>query len=82
MDANLTDDEKLAELKKWWGENGGSIITGVVLGLAVLFGGKAWFAYQERNAETASNIYTTLMTAMEGGNNQVVTERAGMLLTD
>jgi len=82
MDANLTDDEKLAEVKKWWGENGGSIITGVVLGLAVLFGGKAWFAYQERNAETASNIYTTLMTAMEGGNNQVVTERAGMLLSD
>ena len=82
MDANLTDDEKLAELKKWWGENGGSIITGVVLGLAVLFGSKAWFAYQERNAETASNIYTTLMTAMEGGDNQVVTERAGMLLSD
>ena len=82
MDANLTDEEKLAELKKWWGENGGSIITGVVLGLAVLFGGKAWFAYQERNATTASNIYTTLMTALEGGNNQVVTERAGLLLTD
>ena len=82
MDANLTDDEKLAELKKWWGENGGSIITGVVLGLAVLFGSKAWFAYQERNAETASNIYTTLMTAMEGGDNQVVTERAGMLVAD
>ena len=82
MDANLTDDEKLAELKKWWGENGGSIITGIVLGLAVLFGSKAWFAYQERNAETASNIYTTLMTAMESGDNQVVTERAGMLLSD
>lgn len=82
MDANLTDEEKLAEVKKWWGENGGSIITGVVLGLAVLFGSKAWFAYQERNAETASNIYTTLMTAMEGGDNQVVNERAGMLLSD
>ncbi len=82
MDANLTDDEKLAELKKWWSENGGSIITGVVLGLAMLFGSKAWFAYHERNAETASNIYTTLMTAMEGGDNQLLTERAGMLISD
>jgi predicted negative regulator of RcsB-dependent stress response len=82
MDAHLTDDEKLAEVKKWWGENGGSIITGVVLGLAVLFGGKAWFAYQERNAETASNIYTTLMTALEGGDEQVVNERAAMLISD
>ena len=82
MDANLTDDEKLAEVKKWWGENGGSIITGVVLGLAVLFGGKAWFAYQERKAETASNIYTTLMVALERGDQQVVTEKAGMLVSD
>lgn len=82
MDANLTDDEKLAEVKKWWGENGGSIITGVVLGLAVLFGGKAWFAYQERNAETASNIYTLLMTAQESGNDQLLAEKAGVLIAD
>ena len=53
MDANLTDEEKLELLKKWWKENGGSIITGVVLGLALLFGGKAWFAYQDRQAAPA-----------------------------
>jgi predicted negative regulator of RcsB-dependent stress response len=82
MDANLTDDEKLAEVKKWWNENGASIITGVVLGLAVLFGTKAWFAYQERNAENASNIFTTLMVAMEAGDDQLVTERAGVLVSD
>ena len=82
MDANLTDDEKLAEVKKWWGENGGSIITGVVLGLAVLFGSKAWFAYQDRKAETASNIYTTLMVALERGESQVVTAKAGVLVSD
>jgi predicted negative regulator of RcsB-dependent stress response len=82
MDVNLTDDEKLAEVKKWWGENGGSIITGVVLGLAVLFGSKAWFAYQDRKAETASNIYTTLMVALERGQNQIVSEKAGVLVSD
>ena len=82
MDANLTDDEKLAEVKKWWGENGGSIITGVVLGLAVLFGTKAWLAYQDRKAETASNIYTTLMVALERGESQVVTAKAGVLVSD
>ena len=64
MDANLTDEERLEVIKKWWRENGSSIITGVVLGLAVLFGSKAWFAYQDRKAETASNIYTTLIVAL------------------
>ena len=82
MDFNLTDDEKLAELKKWWGDNGGSIITGVVLGLAVLFGTKAWLAYQDRKAEAASNIYTTLMVALERGESQVVTAKASMLVSD
>ena len=82
MDFNLTDDEKLVEIKKWWGDNGGSIITGVVLGLAVLFGTKAWLAYQDRKAEAASNIYTTLMVALERGESQVVTAKASMLVSD
>lgn len=82
MDANLTDEEKVELLKKWWKENGGSIITGVVLGLALLFGGKAWFAYQERQAATASNIYAVMMVALDNGNAAVVTQRAGILMTD
>jgi predicted negative regulator of RcsB-dependent stress response len=65
MTENLTDDEQFEQIKKWWGENGSSVISGVVLGLAVLFGGKAWFAYEERQAESASDIYTGLMGSME-----------------
>jgi predicted negative regulator of RcsB-dependent stress response len=82
MDANLTDDEKLEQLKKWWGENGGSIITGVVLGLAVLFGGKAWFAWQEGNAQNASNLYTMLMNSMASGDAMAVSQKAGVLVAD
>ena len=80
MDTNLTDEERLDLIKKWWRENGSSIITGVVLGLAVLFGGKAWFSYQETNAQTASNIYVTLMSALEAGDALVVAEKTGVLV--
>lgn len=82
MDANLTDDEKLEQIKKWWSENGGSIVTGVVLGLAVLFGGKAWFSWQEKNAQNASNLYTVLMNSMAGGDAMAVSQRAGVLVTE
>lgn len=82
MDANLTDDEKLEQIKKWWSENGGSIVTGVVLGLAVLFGGKAWFSWQEKNAQHASNLYTVLMNSMAGGDAMAVSQRAGVLVTE
>jgi len=82
MDANLTDEEKLEQIKKWWGENGGSIITGIVLGLAVLFGTKAWFSYQERTAQTASNLYTVLLSAMESGDAAVVSQKTGVLISE
>lgn len=82
MDANLTDEERLEVIKKWWKENGSSIVTGVVLGLAVLFGSKAWFSYQESNAQTASNIYMTLMAGLENGDNTVVAQNTDILVAD
>jgi predicted negative regulator of RcsB-dependent stress response len=82
MDANATEEQQLEALKKWWKENGSSIITGLLLGLAILFGAKSWFAYQERTAENASNIYATLMTALNSGDYGVVTQKAGMLIAD
>ena len=82
MDHNLTDEERLDLVKKWWKENGGSIITGVILGLAVLFGGKAWFAYQDNKATAASDVYAIMMSALETGNDAAVRDKAGMLLSD
>ena len=51
-----TEDQQLEDFKKWWKENGSSIITGVVLGLAVLFGTRSWFTWQERTAECIGNL--------------------------
>ena len=82
MDANLTDEERLEVIKKWWRENGSSIITGVVLGLAVLFGSKAWFSYQETNAQNAANIYVTMMSALQTGDALVVAEKTDQLVTE
>ena len=64
MDANATEEQQIEAFKKWWKENGSSIITGLLLGLAILFGARSWFAYQERSAENASDIYTSLMAAL------------------
>lgn len=82
MDTLITEDQQIAAIKQWWKENGGSIVTGVVLGLAVLFGGKAWFAYQERNAQNASNIYAAMMRSLQAGDALNTGEKAGILLAD
>lgn len=82
MDIQTTEDQQLAALKTWLKENGASIVTGVILGLAVLFGAKAWFAYQDRMAESASNIYTTLMAGLGSGDTEIVNEKAALLIAD
>jgi len=77
-----TEDQQLEDLKKWWKENGSSIITGVVLGLAILFGTRSWFAWQERTAQNASVIYSVMMKEAESGNATVASENAATLIAD
>jgi len=82
MEVHATEEQQVEALKKWWKENASSIVTGLLLGLALLFGGKSWFAYQDRKAENASNIYATMMTALNSGEENLVTEKAAVLLAD
>lgn len=77
-----TEDQQLEDLKKWWKENGSSIITGVVLGLAVLFGTRSWFAWQERTAQNASVIYSVMMRAAESGDASAASDNAATLIAD
>lgn len=37
-----TEEQQIEAAKKWWKENGSSIVTGLMLGLAVLFGYRYW----------------------------------------
>ena len=82
METHVTEDQQLETIKKWWKANGSSIITGVILGIAVLFGAKAWFAWRENIAQQASDIYTSMIGALQQGDRMATTERAGMLISD
>ena len=68
MDVHASEKEQVEALRKWWKENGTSVVSGVLLGLAVLLGGKAWFGYQDTRAANASNLYAQMMSALTAGN--------------
>ena len=58
-----TDEEQLEVLKSWWNENGKSLLTTVVLGLAVIFGYRAWEDNVRESGEAASSAYENLVQA-------------------
>ena len=57
MDIYASDDEKGEAIKNWWRENGRSVVTGVVLGGAVIFGGRYWINFQHAKTEQAAAMY-------------------------
>ena len=64
-DTNLSDDEKAEALKRWWSENGKSVVGGVVLGLALVFGWQGWNEHQRSQAEMAAVEYDRFQVAIQ-----------------
>jgi len=56
-----TDDERVEDLKKWWKENGASILVGIALGLVAIFGWRYWTSYRDASAEQASQAYDAFL---------------------
>jgi len=58
-----SDEEALEAVKHWWKENGGYVIAGLVLGVAIIAGWRFWQASQESQAANAAQLYQqTVMT--------------------
>jgi len=74
-----TDEERVEELKKWWKENGTSIIVGVALGLSILLGWRWWTNYQETQSISASALYSQLENAVKTKNADKIKAYSGEL---
>lgn len=52
-----SDDEQVEALKNWWSENGTSLLTGVIIVLAIFFGARQWQASRTAESGAASELY-------------------------
>ncbi len=52
-----SEEEQLEALKRWWNENGTSLLTGVALVLVVFFGVRYWQSAQLNTSAAASDLY-------------------------
>ena len=80
MSSYLSEDEQVEAFKKWWKENGTSVIAGAVLGFAIIFGWQGWDAYSTAQGENASILFTSMENQLAAGQQEQGIETAKRLI--
>lgn len=80
MEINSTDQDEIEQIKKWWNENGTSLIIGVGVGLSILFGWKAWNNYIDSQGMAASQYFEQMQGALIQGDKEKASTVGGQLL--
>jgi len=70
VEFHYSEEDQAEQLKKWWKQNGGSIIFGVALGLAIVGGYNYWQFHKRTQAEAASKLFETMMIDHSGGESK------------
>lgn len=76
-----SEQEQIEELKKWWKENGSSIVIGLVLGFSLLYGWRWWQTYTTQKSEQASEMYQQVLFTLEKEEADKAREIASALLS-
>jgi len=82
MDINLTEDEQVEQIKKWWRENGKSILAGLIIGVGGLFGWRYWIDYQDRIAAEAAAHYDVVLIQLDNAEYQPAIKSTQQLIDD
>lgn len=64
MDSYQTEDEQVEQLKRWFRENGRSLLTAVLVALILVFGYRFWQDNRLRQRDAAAAEYQSLVSAV------------------
>lgn len=82
MDIYASDEEKGEEIKRWWRENGLSVMLGIALGIAALVGGRYWLTQQAINVTNASSLYQQASAYLAEGKTSEAASSVDQLFSD
>jgi predicted negative regulator of RcsB-dependent stress response len=80
MEDFTNEREQLEAIKRWFNRNGSALVTGIALGLAVLFGWRYWQESTRLAAETASVEFMRMSNALAAEDSTAAREAARDLL--
>ena len=82
MDVYTSEAQQIEAIKKWWRENGLSIVLGVTLGLSGIFGWRYWQDVKVEQAESASVLYSEMIASLSNDNGAESRELADRILAE
>ena len=68
MDVYTAEAQQIEEIKKWWRENGLSVVLGLTLGVSGIFGWRYWQDVNVESAEAASALYSDMIVSLQNEN--------------
>ncbi len=80
MDEFLSDKEQVERLKKWWLENYKSILAGVIIAAAIIFGWRWWQHRTQVRSLTASMMYNQMGAVLAANNGPPALKIANELI--
>ncbi len=80
MNDFVTDDEQVERIKKWWSDNGTSVVAGLVIGIGGLMGWRYFVDYKANVAAEASAHFATMISAIESNKNDQAIDEAFKIL--
>lgn len=80
MSVYQTEEEQVEAIKKWWKENGTSVVAGVVIGLGAVFSWQGWNSYQDRLGGEASVAFSQLVGSVNSNSRSEAASKQAELL--
>lgn len=80
MEIHSTEEQQVEAIKKWWKENRWSVVGGIIIGVVVLAGGRAWVEGQNTYLESAFSEYQTMLNDVSEGKNEEAERKGANLL--
>jgi predicted negative regulator of RcsB-dependent stress response len=80
VEVYTTEEQQVEAIRKWWHDNKWSIIGGVIIGLAALWGGRTYLEGQRSYGEAASAAYQIMMSRLDSGATKEAAQIGAQLL--
>jgi len=85
VDVYSTEEQQIEAIKKWWQTNGNSVLIGIALAIAAVFGYQSWTQSEQATSEAAAVLYGQVVeAATQADQNRMqgnAEELAGQLAT-